>query len=107
MGWEGPWCAGAEVLKEPCDPRDPEYGAKCAPKLPRLPQDRTDPFDPRSGKNAPRRGSVLGLNDLNIEQEDDFKNPRDRGGGDAGGAAQLDPGFSFLTPHLLSGTFSS
>jgi len=31
---------GAEVLKEPCDPRDPEYGFKCRPALPRLPQDR-------------------------------------------------------------------
>ena len=31
---------GAEVLQEPCDPRDPEYGFKCRPSLPRLPQDR-------------------------------------------------------------------
>ena len=63
---------GAEVLAEPCDPRDPEFGYKCAPKLPRLPQDRVDPFDPRSGKYAPRKGAVFGLNDLNIDFEDSF-----------------------------------
>ena len=38
-----------------------------------MPQDLTDPFDPRSMKNAPRRGAVFGLNDLNIEEEDGFK----------------------------------
>jgi hypothetical protein len=64
--------AGTEILPEPCDPRDPEFGYKCGSRLPRLPQDRTDPFDPRSQKYAPRRGAVLGLNDLNIEEEDDF-----------------------------------
>lgn len=31
---------GGEVLKEPCDPRDPEFGWECRPTLPRLPQDR-------------------------------------------------------------------
>ena len=31
---------GGELLKEPCDPRDPEFGYKCRPLLPRLPQDR-------------------------------------------------------------------
>ena len=60
---------GAEVLAEPCDLRDPEFGYKCAPKLPRLPQDRVDPFDPRSDKYAPRKGAVFGLNDLNIDLE--------------------------------------
>ena len=63
---------GAEVLAEPCDPRDPEFGYKCAPKLPRLPQDRVDPFDPRSDKYAPRKGAVFGLNDLNIDFEESF-----------------------------------
>ena len=64
--------AGAEVLPEPCDPRDPEFGYKCGSRLPRLPQERTDPFDPRSDKYAPRRGAVFGLNDLNIEFDEDF-----------------------------------
>ena len=63
---------GAEVLAEPCDPRDPEFGYKCAPKLPRLSQDRVDPFDPRSDKYAPRKGAVFGLNDLNIDFEESF-----------------------------------
>ena len=63
---------GKELLPEPCDPRDPEFGYKCGSPLPRLPQDRTDPFDPRSDKYAPRRGAVFGLNDLDIEEEDDF-----------------------------------
>ena len=39
---------GKELLPEPCDPRDPEFGYKCGSPLPRLSQDRTDPFDPRS-----------------------------------------------------------
>ena len=63
---------GKELLPEPCDPRDPEFGYKCGSPLPRLPQARTDPFDPRSDKYAPRRGAVFGLNDLDIEEEDDF-----------------------------------
>lgn len=42
---------GAEVLQEPCDPRDPEYGFKCRPTLPRLPQDRFDKAfeEPKTG----------------------------------------------------------
>jgi len=31
---------GIEILPEACDPRDPEFGGKCLPKLPRLPEDR-------------------------------------------------------------------
>lgn len=46
--------AGREVLPEPCDPRDPEFGYKCGSKLPRLPQDRLDPFDPRQGGRTRR-----------------------------------------------------
>ena len=36
---------GAEVLAEPCDPRDPEFGWQCRPTLTRLPQDRLSEFD--------------------------------------------------------------
>jgi len=52
---------GAEVLKEPCDPRDPEYGYKCRPTLPRLPQDRFEGF-----KDVEKTGfgKVLGVGDV-------------------------------------------
>jgi hypothetical protein len=63
---------GVEVLPEPCDPRDPEFGYRCGSNLPRLPMSRTDPFDDRSRTNASRRGAVFGLNDLNIEEEPGF-----------------------------------
>ena len=63
---------GKEVLPEPCDPRDPEFGYRCGSKLPRLPMSRTDPFDDRSKPDAPRRGAVFGLNDLNVEDEPGF-----------------------------------
>ena len=63
---------GSEVLPEPCDPRDPEFGYRCGSALPRLPASRTDPFDDRSAPNAPRRGAVFGLNDLNVEDEPSF-----------------------------------
>ena len=63
---------GTEVLPEPCDPRDPEFGYRCGSALPRLPASRTDPFDDRSAPAAPRRGAVLGLNDLNVEDEPGF-----------------------------------
>ena len=63
---------GKEVLPEPCDPRDPEFGYRCGSALPRLPASRTDPFDDRSAPNAPRRGAVFGLNDLNVEDEPSF-----------------------------------
>ena len=66
---------GKEVLPEPCDPRDPEFGYRCGSALPRLPMSRTDPFDDRSAPNAARRGAVFGLNDLNIEDEPGFANP--------------------------------
>jgi hypothetical protein len=33
---------------------------------------RTDPFDDRSAPDAPRRGAVFGLNDLNVENEPGF-----------------------------------
>lgn len=68
---------GTEVLPEPCDPRDPEFGYRCGSGLPRLPASRTDPFDDRSAPAAPRRGAVLGLNDLNVEDEPGFNS---RGG---------------------------
>lgn len=64
--------AGHEVLPEPCDPRDPEFGYKCRNPLPRLPQERLDPFDPRNEKYAPRRGAVFGSNDLDIDLDADF-----------------------------------
>ena len=63
---------GREVLPEPCDPRDPEFGYRCGSALPRLPASRTDPFDDRSAPAAPRRGAVFGLNDLNVEDEPGF-----------------------------------
>jgi hypothetical protein len=63
---------GKEVLPEPCDPRDPEFGYRCGSNLPRLPMSRTDPFDDRSAPDAPRRGAVFGLNDLNVEDEPGF-----------------------------------
>eukprot|EP00240_Pyramimonas_obovata_P015197 CAMPEP_0118923002 /NCGR_PEP_ID=MMETSP1169-20130426/1702_1 /TAXON_ID=36882 /ORGANISM="Pyramimonas obovata, Strain CCMP722" /LENGTH=216 /DNA_ID=CAMNT_0006863933 /DNA_START=52 /DNA_END=702 /DNA_ORIENTATION=+ len=46
-----------EVLPEPCDPRDPEFGSKCRAPLPSLPQDRAD-YD--WNPNAPRVGNLLG-----------------------------------------------
>lgn len=63
---------GKELLPDPCDPRDPEFGYRCGSNLPRLPQSRLDPFDDRSQQNASRRGAVFGLNDLNIEEEPGF-----------------------------------
>lgn len=88
---------GAEVLAEPCDPRDPEFGYKCGSKLPRLPQDRVDPFDPRSEKNAPRKGSVFGLNDLNIELEDDFQGNNVLDGAEGGDPAVAEEGVGLDT----------
>lgn len=52
---------GAEVLKEPCDPRDPEYGYKCRPTLPRLPQDRFEGFEDVETTGF---GKVLGVGDV-------------------------------------------
>lgn len=52
---------GAEVLKEPCDPRDPEYGYKCRPTLPRLPQDRFEGFEDVEKTGF---GKVLGMGDV-------------------------------------------
>ena len=68
---------GREVLPEPCDPRDPEFGYRCGSALPRLPASRTDPFDDRSAPAAPRRGAVFGLNDLNVEDEPGFINSKE------------------------------
>ena len=80
------------MLAEPCDPRDPEFGYKCGSQLPRLPKDRVDPFDPRSEKNAPRKGSVFGLNDLNIELEDDFQGNNELDGAEGGDPAVAEEG---------------
>mmetsp|Transcript_32501 Transcript_32501/g.81454 ORF Transcript_32501/g.81454 Transcript_32501/m.81454 type:complete len:180 (+) Transcript_32501:120-659(+) len=43
---------GKDVLPEPCDPQDPEFGGKCRPKLPRLPEERLDPSQPNPGFNG-------------------------------------------------------
>ena len=103
--------AGTEILPEPCDPRDPEFGYKCGSRLPRLPQERTDPFDPRSQKYAPRRGAVLGLNDLNIEEEEDFPaerratsadaNPREGSGDVDGDGLASNPGLDAIDREAL------
>jgi len=103
--------AGTEILPEPCDPRDPEFGYKCGSRLPRLPQERTDPFDPRSQKYAPRRGAVLGLNDLNIEEEEDFPaerravsadaNPEEGPGDGDGDGLASNPGLDAIDREAL------
>ena len=54
---------GGEVLKEPCDPRDPEFGYECRPMLPRLPQDR-DGFDEPLEREKTGYGKVLGVRDV-------------------------------------------
>jgi|Transcript_14126 hypothetical protein len=77
---------GKELLPEPCDPRDPEFASTCgSEKVPRLPQSRTDPFDDRSLPNASRRGAIVGLNDLNIEDEAGFGDGNSNSNGNGNG----------------------
>jgi len=54
---------GGELLKEPCDPRDPEFGYECRPMLPRLPQDRGG-FDEPLEREKIGYGKVLGTRDV-------------------------------------------
>jgi len=58
---------GGEVLKEPCDPRDPEFGWECRPTLPRLPQDRFAFDDDMREKTG--YGLVRGARDVDAAAE--------------------------------------
>lgn len=71
---------GGEVLKEPCDPRDPEFGWECRPTLPRLPQDRFAFDDDMSEKTG--YGLVRGARDVDAAAEALIASDFERSGAD-------------------------
>lgn len=55
MGYPGsdpPCCRVSDARLPPCAVQDPEFGGKCRPKLPRLPEERLDPSQPNPGFNG-------------------------------------------------------